>query len=322
MFRRIHLVRCTVLENHTRVDHRVACQQPLQCGFLKTLFNGWDVVWRNLIPSKLAHEFDAFTCAISFLLRDGFHVSDDLAVLATTTRLLLVRVVVGNLRRDGFAIVDLRSTRLQRHVELTPHAFAVDIQVQLSHARDDRLLRLLVRAHSERGILALEPLESLGKPGLIISGCGHGQRHDGIGDVHGAARDACSAICERDTRLTVNTCQSDDVTCGRDRNVSNFVGVHPNKPLHSEPLLVQHVGNGVSLGQFTLIYPHVRHLSCGRVVLNFERVSNEGLHGIGLQLNNLALIVCVESKVFLVLWRWQVPDECIKHVLHTFVFVR
>ena len=62
-------------------------------------------------------------------------------------------------RRIGLPIGDLRLAHVGGHLELARHAVHEHVEVQLAHARDERLAGLLVVLDAERGVLLGQALE-------------------------------------------------------------------------------------------------------------------------------------------------------------------
>mmetsp|Transcript_64537 Transcript_64537/g.209516 ORF Transcript_64537/g.209516 Transcript_64537/m.209516 type:complete len:354 (+) Transcript_64537:225-1286(+) len=169
-FRRgVDLVCLAILKHAAHVDQRVASEQSLRRGGAKALLDGGDIVGRDLVSCQAADELDAVGVARLLLLRDGLEKAHDLAVLASAARLALVQVLEGGLLRDRLAVVHLGLARHQGlDLVLALHPLAVDLQVQLAHARNDRLVRLLLHIHPERRILALKSPERLLKARLVL----------------------------------------------------------------------------------------------------------------------------------------------------------
>ena len=91
---------------------------------------------------------------------------------------------------DGLAVGDLRLADVGLDLELALHAVDDDLEVQLAHARDDRLPRLLVGADAERGVFLGEALQS--QAHLLLVGLGlrlHRHRDDGSREFHLLQRD-------------------------------------------------------------------------------------------------------------------------------------
>lgn len=82
-----------------------------------------------------------------------------MTILALTTGLAdeFPFAVRGSL--DGFAVGDLWLSSSRLNLELALHAVADDVQMQLTHAGENRLTGVLVRLDAESGILGDEALE-------------------------------------------------------------------------------------------------------------------------------------------------------------------
>src|SRR5205823_5567510 len=87
---------------------------------------------------------------------------DHAGVLARATRLLLVGVLdLVDRATQRLAVGHLRLADVRLDAELALHAVDQHLEVQLAHARDDRLTGLLVRVDTERRVLLVEPASSL-----------------------------------------------------------------------------------------------------------------------------------------------------------------
>ena len=89
----------------------------------------------------------------------GLDLHEDVAVLAVTAGLLGVLVLAVRVLRDGLAVRDLGLADVRLDLELAPEAVDDDVEVELAHAADDRLARLLVRVDAEGRVLGRELLE-------------------------------------------------------------------------------------------------------------------------------------------------------------------
>ena len=98
----------------------------------------------------------------------GLQHADDVGVLARAAGLLLVLVVERRRLGRRLAVADLRGADGAVDLVLAADPLDVDLQVQLAHARDDRLARLLVDVDAEGRVLAHEPVQGLGE--LVVVG--------------------------------------------------------------------------------------------------------------------------------------------------------
>ena len=95
-------------------------------------------------------------------------LADDVGVLARAAGLLLVLVVERRLAGRRLAVADLGGADGALDLVLAADPLDVDLQVQLAHARDDRLAGLVVDVDAEGRVLAHEPVEGLGE--LVVVG--------------------------------------------------------------------------------------------------------------------------------------------------------
>mmetsp|Transcript_46096 Transcript_46096/g.99535 ORF Transcript_46096/g.99535 Transcript_46096/m.99535 type:complete len:754 (+) Transcript_46096:3-2264(+) len=318
---RIDLMRLAILQDDPHVDARVTRQETLLGSSSEALLDGRHVVGRDLVAGELADKLDALFR--SLLGGHGLEVADDLSVLTAAARLALVGVVERSLDSDGLAVVHLRFAGDQGlTLVLAPHPLAVDVQVQLAHAADDGLVGVLLRLHSEGGILALEASQGLLESGLVLSSGRDRERHHSIRDEHGAAGNSAFAVGEGDTRVTFHTSQGDNVTSAGSVDILDFVGVHANHALGRDLLLGHHVHDRSPLVQRTLIDSHVGHLSSLRMILDLEGVADKGLRRVVLEDDLLALIVSVHRFVHAVQGRGKVTANGVQKILHALVLVR
>src|SRR3712207_7750767 len=84
----------------------------------------------------------------------------------TLFRSLVGVVVLLDGLADRLAVGDLRLADVGLDLELAPHAVDEDLQVQLAHARDDRLAGLLVEADLEGRVLLGQLLD--GRAQLLL----------------------------------------------------------------------------------------------------------------------------------------------------------
>ena len=112
--------------------------------------HGLGVFLRNLAADDLPLENETGTG----LLR--FDLEPDVAVLAFTARLANELALLFDRLRDRFFVRDLRLADVGFDFELAAQTVENDLEMQLAHAGDDRLLRLFVGAHAESRIFLRE----------------------------------------------------------------------------------------------------------------------------------------------------------------------
>mmetsp|Transcript_68955 Transcript_68955/g.202419 ORF Transcript_68955/g.202419 Transcript_68955/m.202419 type:complete len:844 (-) Transcript_68955:12-2543(-) len=150
----VHGVEGTVRQLHLDVNHGEPRDGAIQHLILHTLLNTRDVLLGDGSARDLVHELKA-------LARVRLKAQLDLGVLAGAARLLLVRVPERSARSDRLTVRDLGRTHAGLHLELAPHAINDDLEVQLTHALDHGLVRLLVAAEAEGRVLCGQLRERL-----------------------------------------------------------------------------------------------------------------------------------------------------------------
>src|SRR5690606_29109132 len=129
--------------------------------FFGALFDGVPVLARHRATHDLAFEHKAGSRFA------GLDRENDVAVLTAATGLTHEAALgLGGLA-NGLAVRHHRAADTGLYVELAEHAIHEDFQVQLAHARDDRLARLVVYAHVEGRIFFAELLKGLGQLVLV-----------------------------------------------------------------------------------------------------------------------------------------------------------
>src|SRR5215213_6735600 len=202
-------------------------------------------------------------------------VDDRVAVLAAATCLPDEAALDAvDALADGLAVRDLRAADVGVHPELAQQPVDDDLQVQLAHAGDDGLARLLVATHGEGWVLLGETLEGHGELLLVGLGLGldglpdyrlgedHLLQHDLLGVIGRDERVARPRVGEADGR---NQLARVDLLA-----LIAAVGVKlqkPNEPLAPALGRVHHVGAGLERAR---VYPQVRQLPDVRVGLYLE----------------------------------------------------
>src|SRR5690606_30849713 len=119
----------------------VARQRAAIEGALDALLHARDELPRDGAALDVVHELEA---RLALVRRE---LDLDVGELAAPAGLLLVRVLVLDGRADGLAVGDLRLAHVGLDLELALEAVHDDLEVELAHAGDDRLARLLVGGH-------------------------------------------------------------------------------------------------------------------------------------------------------------------------------
>ena len=138
-------------DNH--INHGESRHHAVVGTFEDTFSRGLDEFFGNRSTHGFVDDLNAFA------LFSRLHLNADVTILALTTGLAdeFPFAVRGSL--DGFAVGDLWLSSSRLNLELALHAVADDVQMQLTHARENRLPSVLVRLDTESGILGDEALE-------------------------------------------------------------------------------------------------------------------------------------------------------------------
>ena len=150
---RIDLVIAAVGQRHLDVDDRIAGEDTRLRRFLHALFHGGDVLARDRRTLQLVLEDKARA-----RLR-GLDLEPHVTVLAATARLTHEPPLRLGLLTDGFAVGDLRLADIGVDLELAQQAVDDDLEVELAHAVDQRLVGLRIDIDLEGRVLEGEPGE-------------------------------------------------------------------------------------------------------------------------------------------------------------------
>src|SRR4051794_15048817 len=175
---RVRVVVLPVDERHADVDDGVARAHAVGECFLDALLDRRDELDRHGPAADLRDEVEA-------LAGRRLDVDVDDAVLpraAGLTHEAALDLLGG--AADGLAVGDLRTADVGLDVELAPHAVDQHLEVQLAHAGDLGLARLLVRLDLERRVLLGQAAQ--GDRHLLLVGLGlrlDGDLDDRLGEV-------------------------------------------------------------------------------------------------------------------------------------------
>src|SRR5689334_7204422 len=149
---RVDFVITTEDEPDLDVDHFITGEEPTLHRVANSLFDGLDVFPRNRAAGDLVLKHKT-------LAGRRLDLDLDVTVLATTASLLLINFFTGSGLRDRFTIRNLRLADVGLDTKLALHAIDDDLEVQLTHTRDDRLAGFLVRRNVERRIFLGESIQ-------------------------------------------------------------------------------------------------------------------------------------------------------------------
>src|ERR1700694_2820653 len=152
-FARVDGVLRPIDERDGDVDHGISRGDATLQRFTDALFDRRDVLARDASLRDLVHEDET---ASSFA---GLHVDLGMAELALATSLADEPADAMSRALDGLLVGDLRLALVRVNAKLAEQAVDDDLEVQLAHALDDRLARLIVGVHPEGRVLFRKSLQ-------------------------------------------------------------------------------------------------------------------------------------------------------------------
>src|SRR6476620_1026371 len=161
---RIDVVIGAVDEADLDVEDREAREHSGIDDALHALLYARDVFLRHIAADHLVLELEA----LAGLVRLDHEL--DAGELARAAGLLLVGVVDLGFARHGLAIGDLRRADIGLDLELAAHAIDDDVEMQLAHALDDSLARLMIDRDAEGRVLLRQTMECHAELLLIALG--------------------------------------------------------------------------------------------------------------------------------------------------------
>src|SRR5262249_45518255 len=191
-FRRVDIVVRPVVQLDLHIVDGIAREYAAGQRFLDPLVDGLDVFHGNRTA------YDAFLDGVNGARRAGMKVDLRVTVLTAPTRLPDVTSFAVCRARQRFLVGDLRLADARLDVELALQAVDEDFEVQLAHAGNHRLRRLLVGADLEGGILGhqlLQPLAELLLVGFRLGLDGKGD--DRLGELHRLEADRGFLVANR-----------------------------------------------------------------------------------------------------------------------------
>mmetsp|Transcript_28730 Transcript_28730/g.77352 ORF Transcript_28730/g.77352 Transcript_28730/m.77352 type:complete len:596 (-) Transcript_28730:17-1804(-) len=244
--RRIDVVVRAVNEGRLHAEHREAGDRAGREHRLDALLHARDVLLRHNAALDLLRKLEV---GLGGVLRLEDHLNT--RELARTTRLLLVGVVDLGLLGDGLTVGDLRRALVALDVELTAHAVHNDLKVELAHALDNGLARLLIARETERRVLGSKADECFPHLLLVTLGLGlNGDLDDRLGEVH--LLENHSVILEAEGLASggvLKTAEGHDVASAGLLDLGTVVGVHLKHAAHALVLLLDRVKHGGASGE-------------------------------------------------------------------------
>src|SRR5205809_4178426 len=212
---------------YLHIHHRIAGEDAVLERLLHPLLHRPDVLPRDRAPDDLVLEDEAGA------RRPRLEVDDHVAVLAAAPGLPDEPALdVFDALADGLAVGDLGPADVGLHLELALHPVHDDLEVQLAHPGDDRLVRLRVGVHAEGGVLFGELRQ--GHAELVLVGLGLGldrDRDHRLGEAHRLEDDRVLGVAQGVTGLGVlEADRGGDVPRAYFLQLFALVGVHLQQP--------------------------------------------------------------------------------------------
>src|SRR5690606_21381795 len=224
---------------------------------------------------------------------------------------------------NGLAVGDLRLADVRLDLELALHAVDDDLEVQLAHARDDGLPRLLVGAHAERRIFPRELRKR--DAHLLLVGLRlrlYGDGDDRLRALHLLERDHGLRMGGRVAgRGVLETHGRRNVAGAHFLQLYPVIGVHLQDAADTLALVLDGVVDRVARGQHARVDANEREVADERVRRDLERERGERRIVIR-RTRALGLILEDALDRRDVLRRRQIVDDRVEHGLHALVLER
>ena len=273
----------TVFQRGLHAHDREPSDRTLAQHRAKALFHRWDVFAGHATADDRILKLEA----LGRVFGQRLQVADDVGILARTTGLLLVLVVIGRATGRGLTVAHLRRTHLDLDLVFPLDALDVDVEMQLAHAGDQRFAGFVVGGHAEGRILTSEPLQGLAELVEPLA-IGRNDRHldHGLGHEHVFQRAILRVGGVGVAGGRIDAHHRDDVAGFGGVDILPLVGMHPHDA--AKPLLLARalVDVGLALLERALIEPHERELAVG-IVNDLEGHRHERLRRIRLEVELL-----------------------------------
>src|SRR5581483_8060499 len=301
------------------VDQRIAGDDAALHRLLDAGVDRGDVLARDHAAGDLVDELVATARA------GRLEADDDVAVLTATTRLADVALfdLLDGLR-DRLAVRDLRLADVRGDRELAHHAVDEHVEVQLAHAGDDRLARVVVGADLERRVLLRQRAEGLAE--LVLVGLRlrlDRDRDHRLRELHLLEQDRVTGLAQRVAGARgLQSDGRDDVTSEHAFLVLAVVRVHLEDAPDALLLVLRDVEQLAAGGELARVDAEVRELPDVRVAHDLERERGERLAVVGVTLDRLAGLDVGAFDRRDVDGARQVVDDRVEQRLHTLVLER
>src|SRR3990172_7647164 len=224
-------------ESDLDVDHGVAADGPRLQRVLDAALRRPDVLLRDGAADDLVLEDEAAAA------RQGLHLQEDDAVLAAAARLAHEAALRLDGARKRLAVGDLWPADVGVDAELAQHPVDDDLQVQLAHAGDERLARLLLEVRLEGRVLLrqlAQRLAHLVRVGLRLRLDGDGD--DGLREADRLQDKWLRRVGQRVARQSGLEADGGDDIAGADGfDLFLLVGVHAHQAAEALRLVARRV---------------------------------------------------------------------------------
>ena len=161
-----------VVEAHLEVHHRVACDVASGCRFLNALVHCGDVLLRN------GTTHDGVLEDIAGAPGQALHLDPAVTELAAATGLFLVTALDLHLALDRLAVGNLGCLEDNVHLEAALCALDCKLDVQLAHAGEQDVARLLVVLKLEGNVVVQKLLDGCKDLVFLATGLGSNGKGD------------------------------------------------------------------------------------------------------------------------------------------------
>ena len=307
-----------VYERGLHVDDLVAAEDAGLHGALDALVHAGDIFLRYRAAVDVVHELIALAGLV------GLNGELDVRELAAAAGLAHEARVDGGGLGDGFLVGDLGLADVRLDLELAQQPVDDNLEVQLAHAGDDGLARLLVGIGLEGRVLLGELREGDGH--LLLAGLGlrlYGDADNRLGELHVLEHYLVLVVAERVAGGGV--LQADgrgDVAGVRRLKVLAVVGVHQQDAAETLALALGGVYDGLARVDRAGIDAEEGELADIGVGHNLERQRGEGRAVVGGTLLHLAGLRVLALDGRDVQRARQVVDDGVEQLLDALVLIR
>ena len=298
------------------IDDRVAADDAVEHAFLDALDAGRDVFLRDTSAHDLVLDSETLAALV------GLDLDDDVAVLTASAGLLDQFSFAVGRGENGFLVGDLRFAGVRLDLELAHHAVADNFEVQLAHARDDRLAGFLVGEDAESRVFLGEALQCDTHLFLVDFGLrldGHG--NDRLGEGRRLEKNRMVFVAERVARGDVlDTNDGRDVARVTRVNVLALVGLDLDESADALAFAGARIVDVVAFGKFARVDAEENEFADERIAPELESERREIAAVIGRDFDRRGVIRVLTADRRNVQRAREVIDDGVDEILHALVF--